>query len=263
MHAHQDVDTQPARLDEADLKEALLRMWAAGLAHGADRPDFRKLASALLVVLDEAEHLRRAGRSAMVPVKVRDTLLSALQAKPIRGWTLTTLREKLIKIGAKVVAHAKYLTFQLAEVAVPRQLFGALLERIGRLRLAKASVTEKSGPKALAVLPRRAARAAFRGLSEGMASCPPGAGGDGSATGGDYLGKTVETVLSRAYDLPLSRGRGPRRRSSGKDRVNEVGGVLLGAAVVADEKLPGRVLLHGARFQDTCANRLARSKTER
>jgi hypothetical protein len=34
--------------------------------------------------------------------------------KPIKGWTLTTLREKLIKIGAKVVAHAKHITFQLA-----------------------------------------------------------------------------------------------------------------------------------------------------
>jgi hypothetical protein len=59
--------------------------------------------------------------------------------KPIRGWTLTTLREKLIKIGAKVVTHAKYVVFQLAEVAVPRQLFAPLLERIGRLRLAAAS----------------------------------------------------------------------------------------------------------------------------
>jgi hypothetical protein len=45
----------------------------------------------------------------------------------------------LIKIGAKVVAHAKYVTFQLAEVAVPRQLFAAILEEIGRLRLACAS----------------------------------------------------------------------------------------------------------------------------
>ena len=45
----------------------------------------------------------------------------------------------MIKIGAKVVAHAKYITFQLAEVAVPRQLFAAVLERIGRLRLACAS----------------------------------------------------------------------------------------------------------------------------
>jgi hypothetical protein len=39
---------------------------------------------------------------------------------PIRCWTLTTLREKLIKIGAKVVRHSKYVLFQLAEVAVPR-----------------------------------------------------------------------------------------------------------------------------------------------
>jgi hypothetical protein len=59
--------------------------------------------------------------------------------KPIKSWTLTTLREKLIKIGAKVVRHSKYVLFQLAEVAVPRQLFAALLERIGRLRLAEAS----------------------------------------------------------------------------------------------------------------------------
>ena len=59
--------------------------------------------------------------------------------KPIKSWTLTTLREKPIKIGAKVVAHAKYLTFQLAEVAVPRQLFTRILERIARLRPACAS----------------------------------------------------------------------------------------------------------------------------
>ena len=53
-----------------------------------------------------------------------------------RTWTLTTLREKLIKIGAKVVRHAKAVTFQLAEVAVPRALFAAILGRIGRLRAA-------------------------------------------------------------------------------------------------------------------------------
>ena len=59
--------------------------------------------------------------------------------KPIQGWTLTTLREKLLKIGAKVVSHSRYVICQLAEVAVPRQLFAAILERIGRLRLACAS----------------------------------------------------------------------------------------------------------------------------
>jgi hypothetical protein len=59
--------------------------------------------------------------------------------KPIRGWTLTTLREKLIKIGAKVVAHTKYVIFQLAEVAVSRELFARILERIAHLRPACAS----------------------------------------------------------------------------------------------------------------------------
>jgi hypothetical protein len=42
----------------------------------------------------------------------------------------------LIKIGAKVVHHARAVTFQLAEVAVPRALFAAILARIGRLRAA-------------------------------------------------------------------------------------------------------------------------------
>ena len=45
------------------------------------------------------------------------------------------LREKLIKIGAKVVTHARYVIFRMAEVAVPTQLSRAILERIRRLRL--------------------------------------------------------------------------------------------------------------------------------
>ncbi len=50
----------------------------------------------------------------------------------VKLWLLTTLREKLIKIGAKVVRHAEYLTLQMAEVAVPRELLAAILERIRR-----------------------------------------------------------------------------------------------------------------------------------
>ena len=54
--------------------------------------------------------------------------------RAIRHWSLTTLREKAIKIGAKVIQHAKYVTFQLAEVAIKRDLFQAILARIDRLR---------------------------------------------------------------------------------------------------------------------------------
>ena len=53
----------------------------------------------------------------------------------VSQWSLTTLREKLIKIGAKIVRHARYVTFQMAEVAIPRSLFREILGRIKRLRL--------------------------------------------------------------------------------------------------------------------------------
>jgi hypothetical protein len=55
--------------------------------------------------------------------------------KRVRHWSLTTLWEKLIKIGAKVTRHAKYVTFQLAEVVVTRNLFAAILDRIARLAI--------------------------------------------------------------------------------------------------------------------------------
>jgi hypothetical protein len=48
----------------------------------------------------------------------------------------TVLPEKQIKIGAKVVRHAKALTFPLAEVGEPHALFAAILGRLGRLRAA-------------------------------------------------------------------------------------------------------------------------------
>ncbi len=52
----------------------------------------------------------------------------------IEHWSLTTLREKLVKIGAKVVSHGRYVTFQLADVAVPRELFRKILSLIDDLR---------------------------------------------------------------------------------------------------------------------------------
>ena len=59
--------------------------------------------------------------------------------KPVRHWSLTTLREKLVKIGAKVTRHSKYVFFQLAEVAVTRDLFAAILDRIALLAIPRPS----------------------------------------------------------------------------------------------------------------------------
>lgn len=52
----------------------------------------------------------------------------------MESWSLTTIREKVVKIGAKVIAHARYAVFQMAEVAVPRRLFQRILDMIDDLR---------------------------------------------------------------------------------------------------------------------------------
>ena len=54
--------------------------------------------------------------------------------KEVENWSLTTLREKLVKIGAKVVKHGRYVTFQLAEVAVSKIVFQKTLALIDDLR---------------------------------------------------------------------------------------------------------------------------------
>lgn len=52
----------------------------------------------------------------------------------VAHWLITSLREKLIEIGSKVVVHGRYLTFQPGEVAIPRSLFAAIMQRIAALR---------------------------------------------------------------------------------------------------------------------------------
>jgi hypothetical protein len=52
----------------------------------------------------------------------------------VEHWSPTTLRGKLATIGAKVVRQERYITFQLAEVAVPRTLFVEILRLIDGLR---------------------------------------------------------------------------------------------------------------------------------
>jgi hypothetical protein len=54
--------------------------------------------------------------------------------EPIKDWSLTTLKDKLIKIGAKVVSHGRYVIFQMAEVAIARQMFEEILRLIAELR---------------------------------------------------------------------------------------------------------------------------------
>jgi hypothetical protein len=66
-------------------------------------------------------------------------LRQAVLPQSVRHWTLTRLRERLIKTGAKVMRHSRKIVFQMAEVAVPRELFRDIPRSIDRLRLATAT----------------------------------------------------------------------------------------------------------------------------
>lgn len=61
-------------------------------------------------------------------------LRSLVTPEPIQEWSPTSLREKLIKIGARIVSYGRYVAFQMAEVAIPRNLFGDILRMIADLR---------------------------------------------------------------------------------------------------------------------------------
>ncbi len=72
-----------------------------------------------------------SGRIDTVTVEsARDPKLTLALPQEVEHWSLTTLRNKLIK----VVRHGRYITFQLAEVAIPRSLFANILRLIDGLR---------------------------------------------------------------------------------------------------------------------------------
>jgi len=70
-------------------------------------------------------------------------------------WSLTSLREKLVKIGAKIVSHGRYTSFQMAEVAVPRQdVPGDPDVDCPTAGAARTSVTGRSGQMRWAATPK-------------------------------------------------------------------------------------------------------------
>lgn len=54
--------------------------------------------------------------------------------EPSKDWSPTSLKEKLIKIGAKAVSHGRYVAFQMAEGTIPQQVFQGILRLIAELR---------------------------------------------------------------------------------------------------------------------------------
>ena len=69
----------------------------------------------------------------MTVESARDPKETLALPQKVEHWSMTTMCEKLIKIGAKVVRHGRYITFPMAEVAIPRTLFVEILRLIDGL----------------------------------------------------------------------------------------------------------------------------------
>jgi hypothetical protein len=80
--------------------------------------------------------LRRQSRSpsaSRARIHLRRFLRAAATPEPTEEWSLTTLKERLMKIGAKVVGLARYAAFQMA-TAISRDLFTDILRMVAALR---------------------------------------------------------------------------------------------------------------------------------
>ena len=68
------------------------------------------------------------------PTTLPTCLRTLATPQRIGTWSLTSLRERLIKTGARLVRHARYAIFQFAEAALPRNVFASILDLINGLR---------------------------------------------------------------------------------------------------------------------------------
>ncbi|SDT99316.1 transposase [Stappia sp. ES.058] len=77
-------------------------------------------------------------------------LIKLVTPAALETWSLTSLRERLVKTGARLVKHARYAVFQFAEAALPRAVFAGILGLINGLRdppIAMVSVRSATPPE--------------------------------------------------------------------------------------------------------------------
>jgi hypothetical protein len=61
--------------------------------------------------------------------------LGRVLPKRIENWSLTSLQQRLVKTGGRLIKHARYYWLMLAESHLTRRLFGAIMRRIAALPL--------------------------------------------------------------------------------------------------------------------------------
>ncbi len=85
-------------------------------------------------VMQDIRCQRRSPSTARVSVQHGKLSANARDARADEGLVAHQPPGELIKIGAKVVRHGRYVAFQMAEVAIPRHLFAEILRLIADLR---------------------------------------------------------------------------------------------------------------------------------
>jgi hypothetical protein len=106
------------------------------------------------------------------------------------------LHEKPIKIGAKVTSHGRYVTFQMAEVAVSWQMFADILALIAWLR---APLSNLSGGEEPLNRPARWSISVSRGLPDGLRIDQA----DSEFTKSHNISPVGHLVSSRVYNRKL------------------------------------------------------------
>jgi|SRR5215813_3048612 len=87
-----------------------------------------------VVVMPDVRRQRGAAPASCARLNLGNFLRTLATPEPVKDWSRTSLTERLIKIGAKVVRHGRYVAFQMAEIAIPRQMFQEILRLIAELR---------------------------------------------------------------------------------------------------------------------------------
>ncbi len=128
-HTYSRNRARPNEVRQTGLQSARFNQGFGGIGRGA-----KTSVRAHVGAPDQTTVLRDYLRSGRGP-NLGNFLRRLALPQSVQHWSLTTLREKLIKIGAKIVRHARYVTFQMAEVASPRKLFRTILQRIARLKM--------------------------------------------------------------------------------------------------------------------------------
>ena len=126
----------------------------------SSRSPFHREGVALPIATVRAAELAFKLRQALATSAWRDSF----GRSPLLG---STGRQKLVKIGARIVRHGRYVVFQLAEVAVPRMLFAAILRRIDRLRGPPVAVARPERTMSATGAKRRTMHRSSRTLAEG------------------------------------------------------------------------------------------------